>query len=105
MNFRPLPYQGSALPLSYGSACGAEIHEGRELGKALDPRGSLDEAPARRHAPRMTEDSSKKPALSPAGERAAAARQKRLAAALRANLGRRKAQARERAEPAPAKKP
>jgi len=53
----------------------------------------------------MTEETSKKPVLSPSGERAAEARQKRLAAALRANLGRRKAQARERAEPAPEKKP
>jgi len=37
-----------------------------------------------------------KPGPSPAGERAAMARKDRLAAALRANLARRKAQARER---------
>ena len=47
----------------------------------------------------MTEETAKKPQLGPAGERAAAARQKRQAEALRANLLRRKAQARERAEP------
>ena len=44
----------------------------------------------------MTEGGNKKPQLSPAGERAAEARRKRLADALRANLVRRKAQARER---------
>ena len=26
-NFRPLPYQGSALPLSYGSTCACSIKE------------------------------------------------------------------------------
>jgi len=52
-----------------------------------------------------------KPPQSPEGLRAAKAREERLAAALRANLGRRKAQARERSdEPAggasaPAPKP
>jgi len=44
----------------------------------------------------MTEDGSKKPALGAGGKRAAEIRRKRLADALRANLGRRKAQARER---------
>jgi hypothetical protein len=49
----------------------------------------------------MTGKSSKDaPQISPAGARTAQARQERLAAALRANLGRRKAQARERAEDA-----
>jgi len=43
--------------------------------------------PERRKTPRLTVE----------GERAAAARQERLAAALRANLARRKAQSRERA--------
>jgi len=47
------------------------------------------------------------PRGTPEGERAAAARQERLAAALRANLARRKAQSRERAATAAAddKKP
>jgi hypothetical protein len=53
----------------------------------------------------MTEKTVKKPQMSPAGERAAAVRQKRQAEALRANLARRKSQARERAEtPLPEKK-
>jgi hypothetical protein len=52
----------------------------------------------------MTEEAVKKPQLSPAGTRAAAARQKRQAEALRANLLRRKSQARERAEPPQDKK-
>jgi hypothetical protein len=47
---------------------------------------------------RMTDKAKGKPELSPAGQRKAVARQDRLAAALRANLGRRKVQARERAE-------
>ena len=42
-----------------------------------------------------------KPQLSAEGARAAQQRQERLAAALRANLGRRKAQARQRADDAP----
>ena len=49
----------------------------------------------------MTEKPKEKPELSPAGKRKAGARQERLAAALRANLGRRKAQARERADGPP----
>jgi len=44
----------------------------------------------------MTEDQSKKPPSSAGGKRAPEIRRKRLADALRANLGRRKAQARER---------
>ena len=47
----------------------------------------------------MTEDQSKKPASSAGGKRAAEIPRKRLADALRANLGRRKAQARERDAP------
>jgi hypothetical protein len=44
------------------------------------------------------------PRLTPESERAAAIRQERLAAALRANLGRRKAQSRDRATASEAKK-
>ena len=47
----------------------------------------------------MSEKAKEKPELSPAGRQAATARQERLAVALRANLGRRKTQARERAAP------
>ena len=47
----------------------------------------------------MPDSSKAPPRLTPEGERAAAARQERLAAALRANLGRRKAQSRERSAP------
>ena len=48
----------------------------------------------------MNEQKKPSPRLTPAGEAVASRRQEKLAAALRANLGRRKAQARERAEPA-----
>ncbi|HWI27818.1 MAG TPA: hypothetical protein VN668_12670 [Stellaceae bacterium] len=54
----------------------------------------------------MNEQKKPSPRLTPAGEVAARWRQEKLAAALRANLGRRKAQARERTEPAsPGEKP
>ncbi len=56
--------------------------------------------PARRTLRVMTEKDNPVPHLTAAGAAAAQRRQERLAAALRANLGRRKAQARERrAEP------
>jgi hypothetical protein len=47
------------------------------------------------------EEKTRQPRRSAAGEAAAERRRQRLAAALRANLGRRKAQARERAEASP----
>jgi len=47
----------------------------------------------------MTEKAKEQPRRSAAGDRAAEEREARLAAALRANLHRRKAQARERAAP------
>ncbi|MGO8919715.1 MAG: hypothetical protein ACLQJR_27770 [Stellaceae bacterium] len=51
----------------------------------------------------MTDTPKPRPHLSPAGKLAAGRRQERLAAALRANLARRKAQTRERAaDPQPA---
>lgn len=53
----------------------------------------------------MEEKAKEKPHLTAAGERAALARQKRQADALRANLVRRKSQARERVASPPEKKP
>ena len=53
----------------------------------------------------MSEPRKPRPRLTPAGETAAGKRQERLAAALRANLARRKAQSRERASEASAPKP
>ena len=85
LNSRPLPYQGSALPLSYGSD-GARIDEGggprnpscacggRWIPVAVGPRSTT---------------------MTKGGQTARAAR---LKAALKANMGRRKAQARARAE-------
>ncbi len=52
----------------------------------------------------MSKGAPDEPHLTPEGERAAQAREERQAAALRANLVRRKAQARERAAPPPEKK-
>src|SRR4051812_26975657 len=51
LNCRPLPYQGSALPLSYGSlrALGktaAAIHEAPPLGKTGEPAGFTALQPA-----------------------------------------------------------
>ncbi len=53
----------------------------------------------------MTGKTKTPPRATEAGEAAAKAREERQAAALRANLARRKAQARERAAPEPEKKP
>jgi hypothetical protein len=50
----------------------------------------------------MTEKPKERPQVSAAGEQASLRREERLAAALRANLSRRKAQARQRGEEAPA---
>lgn len=56
--------------------------------------------------PSMSEKAKEKPGLTQAAKRAAQAREERQAAALRANLLRRKAQARDRADsPPPEKKP
>jgi hypothetical protein len=52
----------------------------------------------------MSKGSKQEPHSSLEGERAARARQERLAAALRANLARRKAQARQRVAAPPEKK-
>jgi hypothetical protein len=49
----------------------------------------------------MTAKSTEMPELGPAAKRAAERREERLAAALRANLGRRKSQARERGDDIP----
>ena len=83
MNSRPQPYQGCALPLSYGSTASG-VAPGRSAPRAEGARvvkrgkAGLDEV--------MTKD-----------EKA-----ERLAAALRDNLRRRKAQAREAVPPSPA---
>ena len=53
----------------------------------------------------MSEKPKEQPHRSDAGERVAEEREARLAAALRANLHRRKAQARERVAPPPASDP
>jgi hypothetical protein len=53
----------------------------------------------------VTKQGTDKPPSTPTAERAARERQKRQAEALRANLLRRKSQARERAAPPPEKKP
>ena len=50
----------------------------------------------------MTEKPKERPQVNAAGEQASRRREERLAAALRANLSRRKAQARQRGEEAPA---
>jgi hypothetical protein len=66
----------------------------------------LDAFHAAGHLRIMSDKPKEKPALTPAGERAARAREERQAAALRANLLRRKSQARDRAgPPEPEKKP
>jgi hypothetical protein len=83
----PAPYDGKAD----GRACGA---------LALTPPQSPRSLPAMSHDD--ADRRPKGPSLSAAGQRARAARDERLAAALRANLKRRKAQERGRAaDPAP----
>ncbi len=102
LNSRPLPYQGSALPLSYNSAGPAGGTVSRRMGSPTQPRCCTAPpttlAPPRppRHLRAMTT-----PPKPPAPDK----RAERLAAALRENLKRRKAQARARtaqpeAEPA-----
>lgn len=53
----------------------------------------------------MSSEEKSRPSATPRGKAAREAREKRLAQALRANLGRRKAQARSRAEPETGKPP
>ena len=93
LNSGPLPYQGSALPLSYGSELGAPLHSGAagDLQRPCTPRSgprpplALEGVMPERTAP-------------PKPPKAAEKEQKseRLAEALRANLARRKAQKRAR---------
>ena len=93
LNSRPHPYQGCALPLSYRSAgraggrCGRADAIGqsckRQSGRFLPPaleHGRMAEKPRKRSRPRPSDKS----------------REDRLKAALKANLPRRKAQARAR---------
>ena len=81
MNSRPLPYQGSALPLSYCSAWGGILAIPKSGKRNLDGFSPLG------YVPRM----SRKPDSGKAGK--ASPREDRLKAALKANLQRRKAQA------------
>ena len=80
LNCGPLPYQGSALPLSYGSIGTRQISDHPADVEGCRARGS----PA--IASGMTDGKGKR------GERQAALRAKRAGAALRENLKRRKAQ-------------
>ena len=84
LNSRPLPYQGSALPLSYCST----------VRGSLDPIATprkpiLDGAVPLRYANRMARKTSSR-------KQGTESREARLKAALKANLGRRKAQAKAR---------
>ena len=81
MNSRPQPYQGCALPLSYGSIPGAQGAAGARL---RDEGGGIVKAKPARDKQRMADKD----------EKAA-----RLGAALRENLRKRKAQARGSAAP------
>ena len=101
LNSRPLPYQGSALPLSYSSAVRGRLDslfEARKRGLAkkrsavfrrLDPLSRL------RYIRPMDRGNRKTRASKDSD------REDRLKAALKANLARRKAQARARSENEP----
>jgi len=110
LNSRPPPYQGGALPLSYSSA--GSVTRGRR-GIPLAVRGTqaaglagggLTWGGAGHFCVAMDKETEGKPSARPAvTARAAAeqaARRAREAAALRANLRRRKEQARARELPA-----
>jgi len=81
---RPLPYQGSALPLSYSSANAARSRRKCANLQALTGRFLRTQV--------TSTMSSKSPSKVPQ------TREDRLKAALKANLGRRKAQARAKAQ-------
>ena len=88
MNSRPQPYQGCALPLSYGSTFrGKRAYDG--AARALSTRLAGIERDA--HLGGMAEKDKE--------------REERLAAALRENLRRRKAQSRELGEGEEQEKP
>ena len=100
LNHRPRPYQGRALPLSYGSALLRRPEPIQRLaGACKDRTPTLTSLGAvTKLATAMTKIKSS-PGLGKAGAGAREARKDRLAAALRENLRKRKAQARERAAP------
>ena len=54
LNFRPLPYQGSALPLSYGSAPEGSLSRAAKQRKWRESGRCLPQAPiGRKHRPRL----------------------------------------------------
>ncbi len=81
MNTRPLPYQGSALPLSYGGSPGRGLSCHTAAG-------------IRKHGVVVREDDRKSPKVRPDTAEARTARERRLAEEMRANLIKRKAQQR-----------
>ena len=88
MNCRPQPYQGCALPLSYGGEEEGAYSEPNAVGKAeivLTDRRMAFTCGHMSHNPKPDTKSAPKPD----GEKAA--REARLAQALRTNLRRRKA--------------
>ena len=95
MNTRPLPYQGSALPLSYGSEIIAE-----DAGDAPEtaPKCHAESATASR-LPSGGRPGYRSLMSGPKEKDAGTSRDDRRAKALRENLKRRKAQAKGRAQP------
>ena len=102
-NSRPLPYQGSALPLSYGStvpssAPGYRHRAGRRGGgyeqKPVDASAIWTGSEGCVRTARMT----RKAGAEQPQPKASAARDERLKAALKANIARRKTQAKARKE-------
>ena len=103
-NFRPLPYQGSALPLSYVGFAGRAQHAiVTAAGQAspADCKALKSKGFGGRFQATMAHQDDDAPNETPATARNRALREARLAEALRANLKRRKAQATRRASPPP----
>ena len=104
-NFRPRPYQGRALPLSYGGTREAQdattAHGAQHIGPGEAAWRRCPDPGLGVGCPAMGKETGNTPrsgggSKAPAGGDAAADRRARAAEALRANLRRRKAQARER---------
>jgi hypothetical protein len=100
LNSRPLPYQGSALPLSYCSAVGRGgidviANRCKHLFKPI-PSRHLDPSGLLRYGRGMRTPSDQPNRERPARPTPAQAREARLKAALKANMARRKAQAKAR---------
>ena len=115
LNSRPLPYQGSALPLSYGSIGSVSGGHRRDPGRNASPECRPAPDGARKLLPGNGTDgwtfpggSHKSPAMSGKGKSGGTTdqpteRKQRLAQALRQNLRRRKDQTRRRKTDAPDK--